>query len=65
MPTLGFVEEQYKADLQTCQVTTKQASSGQGTAFFYYYPQTTELHYTIYHDLHLWVTKIVLFNGSK
>jgi hypothetical protein len=57
-------EEQYNANLQPCQIDAKRATPSQGKAFFYFYPKTMQLHYTIYHDLSSISTAVTFSQGK-
>ena len=58
-------EEQYRADLQACQVVGEKAASGIGKAFFYFYTNSKQFHFNINHDLSSTVTAVSLMYGGN
>ena len=65
MPQLSRPEERYRADLQRCQVVAGATPSyGIGSAYFWFYPNSKNLHYSVYHDLTVSAIRIALLQGD-
>lgn len=58
-------EQQYRADMETCQVVGNKPTTGIGKAFFYFYNSTRQLHFNLNHDLSSTITGVQLVYGGN